>query len=85
MDEAQSMTPKQVAVIQEYQRLVNNLQNLGTKINTLANTPTSQVLDNLRVVERKTGLVFTLFKSSVWAILADLPGDGGENSAMADE
>lgn len=31
----------------------------------------AHVLDALGVLERKTGLVFTLFKASVWAILAN--------------
>lgn len=84
MDADEGMTQQEQLVIKEYQRLANNLQTLGTAITALANTPTSQVLDNLRVVERKTGLVFTLFKSSVWAILADLPGDQGDTSQYQD-
>lgn len=75
MEPDDRMSPKEAAVIAEYEKLVANLNNLNSRVTTLAHTPTSQVLDNLRVVERKTGLVFTLFKSSVWAILADLPGE----------
>ena len=85
MDSEEGISPKEQLVLQEYQRLVTNLQSLSTTITTLANTPTSQVLDNLRVVERKTGLVFTLFKSSVWAILADLPGDQNNDSQYQDD
>lgn len=66
------MTPLESEIIEKYQKLVQNLQTLNTRIQAMGQTPTSQVLDNLRIVERKTGLVFTLFKSSVWAILADL-------------
>ena len=62
-------------MLTEYKRLVDNLQALNSRITALATKPTSELLDNLRTVERKTGLVFTLFKSSVWAILADLPGN----------
>lgn len=75
MEHDKSLSAKEQAVILEYEKLVENLQALNNRVLTLAHTPTSQVLDNLRIVERKTGLVFTLFKSSVWAILADLPGD----------
>ena len=85
MDSEEGISPKEQLVLQEYQRLVTNLQSLSSTITTLANTPTSQVLDNLRVVERKTGLVFTLFKSSVWAILADLPGDQNNDSQYQDD
>lgn len=75
MDSGDKLSPKEAAVIAEYQKLVANLSTINSRVTTLAHMPTSQVLDNLRVVERKTGLVFTLFKSSVWAILADLPGE----------
>lgn len=75
MDTEDKMSAKEAAVIAEYQKLVDNLSSINSRITELAQMPTSQVLDNLRVVERKTGLVFTLFKSSVWAILADLPGE----------
>lgn len=85
METDEKMTPKEQSVIAEYQKLVNNLQTLNTRITRLAQTPTSQVLDNLRVVERKTGLVFTLFKSSVWAILADLPGEHSSEIRSDDE
>lgn len=85
IDAEEGMSPKELLVIQEYQQLVKNLQTLNQHVTSLAQTPTSQVLDNLRVVERKTGLVFTLFKSSVWAILADLPGETSSDSRSADD
>lgn len=78
------MSEKEQAVIAEYETLVANLNTLNAKITALAQTPTSLVLDHLRVVERKTGLIFTLFKSSVWAILADLPAEA-ETSDTADD
>lgn len=85
MENDDRMSPKEQLVIAEYQKLVSNLQTLNSRITTLAHTPTSQVLDNLRVVERKTGLVFTLFKSSVWAILADLPGEHADDSQNGED
>ncbi|BFZ54278.1 hypothetical protein PYCC9005_001312 [Savitreella phatthalungensis] len=69
---------KEQQVLAEYRRLVENLTALNSKVSALAGTPASDLLDDLRAVERKTGLVFTLFKSSVWAILADLPGENEE-------
>ena len=74
MVDVEGLSDKEVQVLTEYKRLVDNLQALNVRITALATKPTSELLDNLRTVERKTGLVFTLFKSSVWAILADLPG-----------
>ena len=75
MVDPEGLSDKEVQVLTEYKRLVDNLQALNSRITALATKPTSELLDNLRTVERKTGLVFTLFKSSVWAILADLPGN----------
>ena len=75
MVDLEGLSYKVVLVLTEYKRLVDNLQALNSRITALATKPTSELLDNLRTVERKTGLVFTLFKSSVWAILADLPGN----------
>lgn len=81
MEPEPKINAQEQLVLEEYSRLVDNLEVLNARITTLAHLPTSQVLDNLRVVERKTGLVFTLFKSSVWAILADLPGDHASDQA----
>jgi len=35
----------------------------------MAGQPTSRILDSLRSLERKTGLVFTFFKASVYAMV----------------
>lgn len=35
----------------------------------MAEKPTTEVLDGLRQLERKTGLVFTLLKASVYSIV----------------
>ncbi|QSL66861.1 hypothetical protein MERGE_001248 [Pneumocystis wakefieldiae] len=61
----------EIALLQEYSKLVQNLNTLSNILHVLAHTPMSQVLDSLSILERKTGLVFTLFKASVWAILAN--------------
>ena len=42
---------------------------LATHLDNLASTPTSQILDGLRALERKTSLVFTLLKASVYSIV----------------
>jgi hypothetical protein len=51
--------------------LVGNLAELNEQVTALSQLGASQLLDNLRIVERRAGLVFTLFRSSEWAILAD--------------
>ncbi|KAF3935369.1 hypothetical protein ABW20_dc0104377 [Dactylellina cionopaga] len=56
-------------ILQEYRSLLQNLNQLSTTINMMANQPTSQTIDSLRLLERKTGLVSTLMKASVYSIV----------------
>lgn len=50
---------------------------LSTKLSTLASTPSTQISDNLRLLERKTAVVDTALKSSVYGIvLAQQVGEG---------
>ncbi|KAK6515675.1 hypothetical protein TWF506_007990 [Arthrobotrys conoides] len=56
-------------VLDEYRALLQNLTQLSTTIGTMANQPTSQTIDSLRLLERKTGLVSTLMKASVYSII----------------
>jgi DASH complex subunit DAD3 len=52
----------------------------------LSNAPSAAILDGLRGLERKTSLVFTLLKASVYSIVLnqqigeDGGGGGGEGS-----
>ncbi|KAK6356586.1 hypothetical protein TWF718_000934 [Orbilia javanica] len=56
-------------ILDEYRALLQNLNQLSVTIGTLANEPTSQTIDSLRLLERKTGLVSTLMKASVYSII----------------
>ncbi|KAK6531554.1 hypothetical protein TWF281_008348 [Arthrobotrys megalospora] len=56
-------------ILDEYRALLQNLNQLSTTIGTLANQPTSQTIDSLRLLERKTGLISTLMKASVYSII----------------
>ena len=65
---------------------------MSSQLNALAGTPTAEVLDGLRLLERKTSLVFTLLKASVYSIVlqqevftGEGKGDGGEQSAEGSE
>ena len=42
---------------------------MASLLDTLASSPTSEILDGLRELERKTSLVFTLLKASVYSIV----------------
>lgn len=44
--------------------------------------PSNNILDSLRDLEKEVGLVYTLYKASVWAILADLENNQEGKSGM---
>jgi DASH complex subunit DAD3 len=45
----------------------------------MASRPTTEILDGLRELERKTSLVFTLLKASVYSIVLQQEIDFGEH------
>ncbi|KAF8469915.1 DASH complex subunit Dad3-domain-containing protein [Gautieria morchelliformis] len=58
-------------VLWEYAKLAKNVKNLLLKTRELSETPDEALLGQLRTLERKLGLVLTLFKASVWAAIND--------------
>ncbi|KAL3451975.1 DASH complex subunit Dad3-domain-containing protein [Aspergillus insuetus] len=56
-------------VLDEYARLLGNVNKLSTKVADLAESPSSMTLDGLRQLERKTATVCTLLKASVYSIV----------------
>ncbi|KAG9239108.1 DASH complex subunit Dad3-domain-containing protein [Amylocarpus encephaloides] len=81
----EDLTPLEQDVLDEYERLAENMKRLATQLDTLANKPAAEILDGLRQLERKTSLVFTLLKASVYSIVlqqeifsADQEGRGSE-------
>ncbi|KAE8851688.1 hypothetical protein HRS9122_01975 [Pyrenophora teres f. teres] len=65
----ESLTPLEQEVLDEYARLLGNLNTMSTLLLTLSNAPSAAILDGLRGLERKTSLVFTLLKASVYSIV----------------
>lgn len=63
---------------------------MSTLLSELSANPSAEILDALRGLERKTSLVFTLLKASVYSIVLnqqireDGPGGGGEGVGMGD-
>ncbi|GAA6021644.1 hypothetical protein JCM11491_001250 [Sporobolomyces phaffii] len=55
-------------VLDEYSLISRNLDELSTVVQRLSAVQ-PHLLGELRPLERKLGLVFTLFKASVWSIL----------------
>ncbi|KAF2739864.1 hypothetical protein EJ04DRAFT_421181, partial [Polyplosphaeria fusca] len=78
----ETLTPLEQEVLDEYARLLGNLNNMSTLLATLAANPSAEILDSLRGLERKTSLVFTLLKASVYSIVLNQqimdepPGEG---------
>ncbi|KAJ6043632.1 uncharacterized protein N7446_001829 [Penicillium canescens] len=56
-------------VLDEYARLLRNVNQLSDKLSDLAGSPASMPLDGLRLLERKTATVCTLLKASVYSIV----------------
>ncbi|KAK6432356.1 hypothetical protein LTR95_011470 [Oleoguttula sp. CCFEE 5521] len=61
--------PLEQEILDEYAKLVGNLDELSTILAELAANPSMQILDSLRGLERKTATVFTLLKASVYSIV----------------
>ncbi|KAL2829919.1 DASH complex subunit Dad3-domain-containing protein [Aspergillus cavernicola] len=63
------VTDLEQEVLDEYARLLRNVNKLSTKLSDLADSPTTVTLDGLRQLERKTATVCTLLKASVYSIV----------------
>ncbi|GAA6062822.1 hypothetical protein JCM10212_002460 [Sporobolomyces blumeae] len=69
MASAELMTTKlEQQVLDEYASIARNLDEMSSVVQRLAAVQ-PHLLSDLRPLERKLGLVFTLFKASVWSIL----------------
>ena len=96
----EDLSPKEQAVLEEYERLAENMKRVGLDrmkrvpgymgemltchlqlaalLGDLAGQPATETMDGLRELERKTSLVFTLLKASVYSIVLQHQLDGGE-------
>ncbi|OJJ79560.1 DASH complex subunit DAD3 family protein, partial [Aspergillus glaucus CBS 516.65] len=63
------VTDLEQEVLDEYSRLLGNVNKLSDKLSDLAGSPSSLTLDGLRLLERKTATVCTLLKASVYSIV----------------
>ncbi|EKV10448.1 DASH complex, subunit Dad3 [Penicillium digitatum] len=63
------MSDLEQEVLEEYARLLQNVNQLSDKLADLAGSPASMPLDGLRLLERKTATVCTLLKASVYSIV----------------
>ncbi|KAF2719044.1 DASH complex, subunit Dad3, partial [Polychaeton citri CBS 116435] len=63
------LSPLEQDLLDEYAKLVGNLDDLSAILAELATNPSLEILDALRGLERKTATVFTLLKGSVYSIV----------------
>ncbi|KAF2131331.1 hypothetical protein P153DRAFT_364929 [Dothidotthia symphoricarpi CBS 119687] len=80
--DSDALSPLEQEVLDEYARLLGNLNTMSTLLSSLSDAPSAAILDGLRGLERKTSLVFTLLKASVYSIVLNQqirePGEEGE-------
>lgn len=74
------LSPLEAQVLQEYARLRDNLDELAARLGELASQPSGAISDGLRGLERKTALVCTALKSSVYGIVLQQQIDYAEGS-----
>ncbi|KAJ8087961.1 hypothetical protein PM082_013512 [Marasmius tenuissimus] len=70
-----SLSPTEAAVLWEYAKLAENVKQLTAKTRSLTEEPDERLVARLRSLEKKMGLVFTLFKASVWGVINEQPVD----------
>ncbi|KAI0302184.1 DASH complex subunit Dad3-domain-containing protein [Russula brevipes] len=64
-----SLTQIEADVLWEYAKLNQHIKDLVVQTRSLSETPDETMLQRLRILERKMGLVLTLFKASVWGVM----------------
>ncbi|KAG5963623.1 hypothetical protein E4U58_003496 [Claviceps cyperi] len=76
------LSPLEIQVLEEYERLASNMSKLAGKLDELASSSSLGIGDGLRELERKTSLAFTLLKTSVYSIVLqqEYDGDGSGRS-----
>jgi DASH complex subunit DAD3 len=64
-----SLTVTEAEVLWEYAKLAQHVKEATLMTRKLTETPDKTLLTRLRVLEKKMGLVLTLFKASVWGVI----------------
>ncbi|KAH9996827.1 DASH complex subunit Dad3-domain-containing protein [Russula vinacea] len=64
-----SLTQIEADVLWEYAKLNQHIKDLVIQTRSLSETPDETMLKRLRILERKIGVVLTLFKASVWGVV----------------
>ncbi|KAI0094070.1 DASH complex subunit Dad3-domain-containing protein [Irpex rosettiformis] len=80
-----SLSELEAEVLWEYARLAQNMRELIAETRRLGEAPDATLLNRLRALEMKMGLVLTLFKASVWAVINEQPALDASTSYSYDD
>ncbi|KAJ7596684.1 DASH complex subunit Dad3-domain-containing protein, partial [Mycena floridula] len=80
-----SLSALESELLWEYAKLAEHVKKVTIQTRKLTEEPDKHLLARLRVLEKKMGLVLTLFKASVWGVINEQTGsDSYENSREDD-
>ncbi|KIP12359.1 hypothetical protein PHLGIDRAFT_21144 [Phlebiopsis gigantea 11061_1 CR5-6] len=68
-----SLSELEAEVLWQYAKLAQNVKELTAETRRLSEAPDETLLKRLRTLEMKMGLVLTLMKASVWAVINEQP------------
>ncbi|KAI0672879.1 DASH complex subunit Dad3-domain-containing protein [Trametes maxima] len=68
-----NLSELEAEVLWQYAKLSQNIKELITETRRVSEAPDESLLKQLRALEVKMGLVLTLFKASVWAVINEQP------------
>ncbi|PPQ98810.1 hypothetical protein CVT24_003364 [Panaeolus cyanescens] len=78
------LTQLQAEVLWEYAKLAQNLKEVTHRTRQLGEEPDKMLVAKLRVLEKKMGLVLTLFKASVWGVINEQSDPSLQSQAYND-
>ncbi|GBE81729.1 DASH complex subunit DAD2 [Sparassis crispa] len=78
-----NLSETEAEVLWQYAKLSQNIKELIAETRRLSEAPDETLLKRLRALEVKMGLVLTLFKASVWAVINEQPV-GDDSGAYTD-
>ncbi|KAH9857230.1 DASH complex subunit Dad3-domain-containing protein [Lenzites betulinus] len=68
-----NLSELEAEVLWQYAKLSQNVKELIAETRRVSEAPDEKLLQQLRALEVKMGLVLTLFKASVWAVINEQP------------
>ncbi|KAM5531734.1 hypothetical protein V8D89_014583 [Ganoderma adspersum] len=83
-----NLSELEAEVLWQYAKLSQNIKELISETRRVSEAPDEKMLKQLRALEVKMGLVLTLFKASVWAVINEQPMadmSGGYSESVADD